>query len=57
VPELTREELIGSITGDLERLKLYAEKGFQAKQDIPDDVWEARNKIREAGLMRRYIEI
>lgn len=56
VPELTREEMIGSVVGDIERLKLYAEKGFTTKQEIPEDVWEARNKIREAGISRRYIE-
>ncbi len=57
IPELTRKELIGSMTGDLERLKLYAEKGFQIPQEIPKEVWKARDKIRNAGLVRRYIEV
>lgn len=57
IPELTREEMIGSMVGDLERLKLYGEKDFQTKQDIPAEVWDARNKIREAGIVRRYVDI
>jgi len=57
VPELTREEMIGSVVGDIKRLKLYAEKGFTTKQEIPEDVWEARNKIRKAGITRRYIDV
>src|SRR3954453_21625637 len=39
--EIPLEQVINIMVGDLQRIKLYAEKGFQVYQDIPEDVWEA----------------
>ena len=53
VPSLPRNEVVGSIAGDLERMTLYAEKGFQIPQEIPEEVIEAAKKLRAMGFVRR----
>jgi uncharacterized SAM-binding protein YcdF (DUF218 family) len=47
--ELSRDEVISIMVGDLQRIKLYAEKGFQIYQEIPHDVWAAYEELVEAG--------
>ena len=43
------------MTGDLQRLKVYAEKGFQAETLIPPAVWQAWQRLTEAGFTRYLI--
>lgn len=43
------------MTGDLQRLKLYAEKGFQAPVEIPEQVWTAYALLVRAGYTRYVI--
>ena len=38
------------MVGDLQRIKLYAEKGFQVHQEIPDDVWQAFERLVALGF-------
>ena len=35
--------------GDFQRMKLYAEKGWQVPQEIPDTAWNAFYKLVELG--------
>ena len=37
------------MVGDLQRIRLYAGRGFQIHQDIPDDVWRDYEDLVEAG--------
>jgi len=53
---LTGEDVIDIMVGDLQRIKVYAEKGFQIQQEIPDDVWSAYEELVAAGFSRRLIE-
>ena len=46
---LSSDDVISIMVGDLQRIRLYAEKGFQIHQDIPDDVWQAYEELVEAG--------
>ena len=39
--ELSVDEVISIMVGDLQRIKVYAERGFQIPQEIPGDVWSA----------------
>jgi uncharacterized SAM-binding protein YcdF (DUF218 family) len=55
-PELPMELLINSMVGDLQRIKLYPEKGFQIHQDIPEDVWESFEKLAALGFTRFLIK-
>ncbi|KAI0015040.1 DUF218 domain-containing protein [Xylariomycetidae sp. FL0641] len=44
--------VINIAVGDLIRIKDYPAKGFQIHQDIPDDVWDAAQRLVAAGYNR-----
>ena len=46
---LSPEDVIGIMVGDLQRIRLYPERGFQIPQHIPEDVEEAYAELVEAG--------
>jgi uncharacterized SAM-binding protein YcdF (DUF218 family) len=46
---LTEDDVVGIMVGDLQRLRVYPEKGFQIPQEIPDDVWAAYEELVRAG--------
>lgn len=50
--EITENEVINVMVGDLQRIKVYPEKGFQVYQDIPKDVWEAYLKLVSMGYTK-----
>lgn len=45
----TPDDVIGIMVGDLQRIRVYPEKGFQIPQEIPDDVWDAYEALVAAG--------
>jgi uncharacterized SAM-binding protein YcdF (DUF218 family) len=47
---LTPEDVVAIMVGDLQRIKLYAEKGFQIPQEIPASVWAAYEELVHAGF-------
>ena len=47
--ELSSDDVISIMVGDLQRIRVYSEKGFQIRQDIPDDVWSAYEELVRAG--------
>lgn len=47
--EISHEQVIHIMLGDLQRIRLYPAKGFQIYQEIPEQVWEAYEKLREKG--------
>jgi uncharacterized SAM-binding protein YcdF (DUF218 family) len=53
---LSIDDIVGIMVGDLQRIRLYAEKGFQIPQDIPDDVQHAYEELVRAGYDRYLIE-
>ena len=50
---LERESLL--LTGDLQRLRVYAERGFQTPVEIPDGVWAAYERLVSDGYDRYVI--
>jgi uncharacterized SAM-binding protein YcdF (DUF218 family) len=46
---LSPHDVISIMVGDLQRIKLYAERGFQIPQEIPPDVWDAYTELVSAG--------
>jgi uncharacterized SAM-binding protein YcdF (DUF218 family) len=46
---LSAHDVIGIMVGDLQRIREYPARGFQISQEIPDDVWEAYEKLVRAG--------
>jgi uncharacterized SAM-binding protein YcdF (DUF218 family) len=52
---LPLDHIISIIVGDLQRMKLYPEKGFQIYQEIPDEVWEAFDELVKAGFDKHLV--
>lgn len=52
---VTLESTIQLMVGDLQRLRVYEEKGFQAHVDVPAPVWEAYRRLADAGFDRYVI--
>lgn len=51
--DISLEQVINIMVGDLQRIKIYPEKGFQVYQEIPDDVWQAFERLVELGFNRQ----
>jgi uncharacterized SAM-binding protein YcdF (DUF218 family) len=54
--EISRSEVISIMVGDLQRIRLYPEKGFQIPQEIPPDVWDAYLRLTELGYSQHLIQ-
>ena len=52
---LSTSDVISIMVGDLQRVKLYAETGFQIPQEIPADVWDAFERLVAAGYDTRLV--
>jgi uncharacterized SAM-binding protein YcdF (DUF218 family) len=50
--DIALELVIHVMVGDLQRIKIYPEKGFQIFQEIPDDVWRAYERLVALGYDR-----
>ena len=49
------ERVINIMVGDLQRIKVYAEKGFQVYQEIPSYVWNAYEQLVKLGFDKQLI--
>lgn len=48
--EISKERVIHIMVGDLQRIRLYPQKGFQVEQEIPESVWEAYERLVALGF-------
>lgn len=46
---ITEQAAIEVIVGDFQRIDLYAQKGYQLPQQIPEEAWTAFHKLVELG--------
>jgi uncharacterized SAM-binding protein YcdF (DUF218 family) len=53
--DIPLEQVINIMVGDLQRIKVYPEKGFQVYQEIPDSVWQAYERLVALGFNRQLI--
>lgn len=53
--EESMEREINLMTGDLQRLTVYAEKGFQVPVDVPEPIWAAYERLVKDGYDRFVI--
>lgn len=53
--EISIEDLINIMVGDLQRIKIYPEKGFQIFQEIPNDVWQAYEQLVKLGYDKHLL--
>jgi uncharacterized SAM-binding protein YcdF (DUF218 family) len=53
---LTEDEIVCIMVGDLQRVRLYPERGFQIPQEIPGEVWAAYEELVAAGYDKHLIK-
>ena len=53
--EIPLERVINIMVGDLQRIKLYPQKGFQVYQHIPEKVWDAYERLVELGFSKHLV--
>ncbi|MBI3631167.1 MAG: YdcF family protein [Candidatus Sungbacteria bacterium] len=49
---LSEHDIISIMVGDLQRVRVYPEKGFQIYQEIPSDVWKAYEALVSLGYTK-----
>ena len=54
--EFPLEHVISIMIGDLQRIRVYPEKGFQVYQHIPEDVWLAYERLVELGFNKQLLK-
>ncbi len=52
---LSTADVISIMVGDLQRIQVYPDKGYQIPQDIPDPVWDAFEELVRAGYDKHLI--
>lgn len=50
--DIPLERVINIMVGDLQRIRIYPDKGFQIPQEIPDEVWAAYERLIGWGFTR-----
>jgi len=53
---IPKDRIINTMTGDLQRIKLYPSRGFQIYQEIPPNVWEAYEELVTYGFDKRLVK-
>ena len=52
---LSPADVVSIMVGDLQRIRVYAERGFQISQEIPDEVWRAYEELVARGYDGRLV--
>jgi uncharacterized SAM-binding protein YcdF (DUF218 family) len=52
---LSPADVVSIMVGDLQRIRVYAEKGWQIPQEIPEEVWRAYEELVERGFGARLV--
>ena len=53
--ETPLESTIQLMVGDLQRCRVYAEKGYQVPVSIPEEIWAACLRLADAGYDEQFI--
>ena len=54
--DISKNDVINIMVGDLQRIKIYPDKRFQIFQEIPSDVWEAYQELVRLGYTKHLIK-
>ena len=54
--DVSKDNLINILVGDLQRIKVYPEKGFQIFQEIPTAVWGAYQELVKLGYTKHLLK-
>ena len=47
---VTEKMVVEEVVGDFQRMELYADKGWQSRQEIPPSAWDAYNELIKLGF-------
>lgn len=53
---LSLADVVGIMVGDLQRIRVYPDRGYQIAQDIPAEVWSAYEELVRAGYDKYLIQ-
>ncbi|MEY4094494.1 MAG: hypothetical protein RLZZ53_1693 [Acidobacteriota bacterium] len=53
---LSPDDVVAIIVGDLQRIRIYGDKGWQIPQHVPDEVWRAYEDLVAAGYDARLVK-
>jgi uncharacterized SAM-binding protein YcdF (DUF218 family) len=53
--EISAEQLVHIMVGDLQRIPLYARLGYQLPQEVPDYVWSAYRQLVDLGYDQHLV--
>lgn len=53
---LSVADVVGIMVGDLQRIRIYPDRGWQISQEIPDEVWGAFEELVRAGYDKYLIQ-
>lgn len=53
---LSRDDVVSIMVGDLQRIRIYPERGFQIAQEIPTEVWAAFEELVYAGYDKYLVQ-
>jgi len=54
--DMEPEREINLMVGDLQRMKVYAEKGYQSPVEVPEEIWGAYGRLAEDGFDKYVIK-
>lgn len=54
---IDKDEWVHVLVGDVQRMKLFAQKGWQIEVDIPDKVWDAYEELTKRGYNKYIIPV
>ena len=53
--DIPLDRVINIMVGDLQRIRLYPDKGFQIYQEIPPEVWNAYERLIQLGFDKHLL--
>lgn len=54
--DIPLERVINIMVGDLQRIRIYPEKGFQIYQEIPGAIWQAYERLVALGFDKHLVK-
>ena len=55
-PELSVDDFINIMVGDIQRMNIYGKNGFQIEVDIPKEVWSAYERLVNLGFNKQLLK-
>ena len=53
---MSEKRVIEVLVGDFQRIDVYADKGYQTRQEIPDSAWAAFRKLTDLGFTSELVK-